>query len=173
MISTVHVIFWGLQAPPQLRNGCLRLTPSSVIIIFAWTNLLTIHGQHVSAGSGNSLRIGAYYFFQCLTLVLCMYEGLKSDCVSDPLLLADLDESKLKLKIFHQQNYAWGSQSTNSRPSQSLSSVIVRTHSSISRSPEKVTLTSRYQMKDRIMIHEIDEYFKLPWEIFESCKSLQ
>ena len=102
-----------------------------------------------------------------------MYEGLKSDCVSDPLLLADLDNSKLKLKIFYQQNYTWGSQSTNSCPSQSLSSVIVRTHSSISRSPEKVNFTSRYQMKDRIMINEIDEYFKLPWEDFESCKPLQ
>jgi hypothetical protein len=28
-------------------------------------------------------------------------------------------------------------------------------------------------MKDRIMVNEIDEYFKLPWEDFECCKPLQ
>jgi hAT family C-terminal dimerisation region len=104
-----------------------------------------------------------------------MYEGLKSDFASDPFLLADLENSKSKLKIFFQKHYARQfSQSTvtNLRPSQSLSSITVRTQGSVSSSPEKVSFTSRYQMKDRIMVDEIEEYLKLPREDFEHCKPL-
>ena len=38
---------------------------------------------------------------------------------------------------------------------------------------EKVNFISRYQVKDRAMVDEVNEYFKLPWEDFESCKPLQ
>jgi hypothetical protein len=100
-----------------------------------------------------------------------MYEGLRSDYAFDPSLLADLDKSKAKLKTFYQQNYARQSQHAILRPSQSLSSVSSR--NSGGRSPEKVNFTSRYQMKDRILVDELDEYFKLPREDFEHCKPLQ
>ena len=103
-----------------------------------------------------------------------MYEGLKSDCVSDPSLLADLDAAKCKLKTFYQQNYVRHSQSTNLQLTPSSSSVISRNSSfSVTGSPEKVNFISRYQVKDRAMFDEVDEYFKLPWEDFESCKPLQ
>ena len=101
-----------------------------------------------------------------------MYEGLKSDWASDPSLLADLDKVKSKLKTFYQQSYMWCSQSTNLQPSQSLSSVTEQ-NSSVSGSPEKVNLTSWYQMKDRIVVDKVDEYLKLPQEDFECCKPLQ
>jgi hypothetical protein len=102
-----------------------------------------------------------------------MYEGLKADCASDPSLLAHLDESRSKLKSFYEQNYSRRhSQSSILRPSQSLSSVSSR-NSSVGGSPEKVNFTSRYQMKDRVMVDEFDEYCKLPREDFECCKPLQ
>ena len=40
-------------------------------------------------------------------------------------------------------------------------------------SPEKVNFISQYQVKDRAMVDEVNEYFKLPREDFESCKPLQ
>jgi hypothetical protein len=100
-----------------------------------------------------------------------MYEGLKSDYMFDPSLIADLDKSKVNLKIFYQQNYAQHLQRAKIRPSQSLSSVSSRNSSG--GSPEKVNFTSRYQMKDWILVNELDEYFKLPREDFEYCKPLQ
>jgi hypothetical protein len=100
-----------------------------------------------------------------------MYEGLESDCGSDPSLLAHLDDSRSKLKLFYQQNYANRLKPSNLRPSQSLSSISSR--SSISGSPERVNFTSRYQMHDRIMVDEFEEYSKLPREDFDSCKPLQ
>jgi hypothetical protein len=96
------------------------------------------------------------------------YEGLKSDCASDPSLLRDLDDAKLKLKAFYQQNYARYSQ----RRSQSLSVVSSRNSSSVG-SPEKVNFTSRYQLKDRVDVDELEEYFKQSREDFDSCKPLK
>ena len=101
-----------------------------------------------------------------------MYEGLKSDCSSDPSLLADLDNAKSKLKTFYQQNYMRCSHATQLQPTPSVS-LVASQNSSVSGSPEKVSFTSRYQMKDRIMVDEVDEYFKLPQEDFEFCKPLQ
>ena len=98
-----------------------------------------------------------------------MYEGLKSDYTSDPSLLHDLDEAKMKLKMFYQQNYARYSQ----RRSQSLSAVSSRNSSSVVGSPEKVNFTSRYQLKDRVTVDELEEYFKQPREDFDSCKPLK
>jgi hypothetical protein len=97
-----------------------------------------------------------------------MYEGLKSDCTSDPLLLHHLDEAKLKLTTFYRQNYARHSQ----RRSQNLSTVSSRNSSCVG-SPEKVNFTSRYQLKDRVAVDELEEYLKLPREDFDSCKPLK
>lgn len=99
-----------------------------------------------------------------------MYEGLKSDYTSDPSLLHDLDEAKSKLKTFYQQNYARFSQRLSQ--TRSLSTVSSR-NSSIVGSPEKVNFTSRYQLKDRIAVDELEEYFKQPREDFDSCKPLK
>jgi hypothetical protein len=74
-----------------------------------------------------------------------MYEGLKSDCTSNPLPLAHLDELKSKLNHFYQQNYAYHFQVTNLQPSQSLSST--SSQSSVAgRPPRKVNFTSWYQI---------------------------
>jgi hypothetical protein len=100
-----------------------------------------------------------------------MYEGLKSDCESDPFLLVDLNRAKAELKTYYRTNYASRARPLPSHASQSTSSISSR--SSSFRSPEKVNFTSRYQKKDRVVIDELEEYFKLPREDFDSCKPLQ
>ena len=39
-------------------------------------------------------------------------------------------------------------------------------------SPQKVNFTSRYQKKDYVVVNELDEYFKLPREDFDTCEPL-
>ena len=100
-----------------------------------------------------------------------MYDGLKSDCESDPLLVRDLNKAKKQLQAFYQTNYANRAQPLLSQPSQSLSSISSQTSSSLCL-PEKVNFTSWYQKKDRVVVDELEEYFKLPCEDFDSCKPL-
>ena len=38
--------------------------------------------------------------------------------------------------------------------------------------PQKVDFTSRYQKKECVVFNELDEYFKLPWEDFDTCEPL-
>jgi len=40
-------------------------------------------------------------------------------------------------------------------------------------SPTKVNFTARYQKKDRLEVDELEEYYKLPREDFDSCNPLQ
>ena len=116
--------------------------------------------------------VSAYNFLPPVLDPRIMYEGLKSDYAFDPSLLADLDQLKSKLKVFYQQNYAQHLQSAKLHPSQSLS-LVSSQNGSVGGSPEKVNFTSRYQTKDRILVDEFDEYFKLPQADFEYCKPLQ
>ena len=100
-----------------------------------------------------------------------MYEGLKSDCETDPFLLVDLDRAKAELQAYYRTNYASRARPLPSHASQSMSSI--SSHSSSFRSPEKVNFTLRYQKKDRVVVDKLEEYFKLPREDFDSCKPLQ
>ena len=53
-----------------------------------------------------------------------------------------------------------------------MSAVSSRNSSSLG-SPEKVNFTSHYQLKDRVDVDELEEYFKQPREDFDSCKPLK
>jgi hypothetical protein len=101
-----------------------------------------------------------------------MYEGLKSDFASDWSLIADLDSAKEKLKSFYQLKYANHTRHSSLQSSQSTSSISSRIGSSHG-SPEKVNFTARYKKMDRVVVDELEEYFKLPREDFDSCKPLQ
>lgn len=103
-----------------------------------------------------------------------MYEGLKSDCESDPTLIKDLHAAKKLLKTFYWKNYANKSRSLPLQPSPSTSSISSGNGSSNSpQSPEKVNFTLRYQKRDRVVIDELEEFFKLPQEDFNSYRPLQ
>ena len=99
-----------------------------------------------------------------------MYEGLDSeeDFATDPDLLAHLAISKEQLQVFFDTNYAPRSRQTVSRQGSSTSV----TSSGSRRSPQKVDFTKRYQKKDRVVVNELDEYFKLTREDFDTCEPL-
>ena len=96
-----------------------------------------------------------------------MYEGLRRDCALDGMLLTDLNNARDQLKTFYNKNYAnrtrrppvWASQLNSSFSSAS---------GSAPHSPEKVNLTSCYQREDRVIVNELDEFYKLPREDFDS-----
>jgi hAT family C-terminal dimerisation region len=94
-----------------------------------------------------------------------MYVGLEEDFATDPDLLGHLATSKERLQVFFNTNYALRSRQSVSRQGSSTSVVS-------SGSPQKVNFTSRYQKKERVVINELDEYFKLPQEDFDTCEPL-
>jgi hypothetical protein len=184
MLSTVHAIFRGLQehirstlaelpdsAPMELRDGLVEAhqklseyyyrSDESPFYTWAASKLVS---------SILALTLFSFNLYAVLDPRI-MYEGLKNDCESDPILLGDLDRSKKQLQAYYRTNYTPSTRPRPPRPSQSLSSLSSRNGNSLG-SPEKVNFTSRYQKKDRVIVDELEEYFKLPREDFESCKPL-
>jgi hAT family C-terminal dimerisation region len=94
-----------------------------------------------------------------------MYEGLEEDFATDPDLLAHLATSKERLQVFFNTDYAPRSRQSVSRQGSSTSVASLG-------SPQKVDFTSRYQKKERVVVNELDEYFKLPREDFDTCEPL-
>jgi hypothetical protein len=94
-----------------------------------------------------------------------MYEGLKVDFATDPELLSHLETSKKQLQVFFNTDYVPHSRQSVGRQGSSTSLTSLG-------SPQKVDFTSRYQKKDRVVINELDEYFKLPQEDFDTCEPL-
>ena len=101
-----------------------------------------------------------------------MYEGLRIDCGTDTSLLADLNASKSKLHSFYLTNYRKNPANSSRAPQRSFSD-LGSSPAPAGRSPEKVNFTSRYQVKDRVAVDELEAYFKLPREDFGTCKPLQ
>jgi hypothetical protein len=129
----------------------------------------SIHGQQVSVVDLFRMIIFSSFVVYLVLDPRIMYEGLKSDFESDPFLIKDLDRAKKQLQAYYRTNHAARAQP---QQSQSSSSIASRNSSSVG-SPEKVNFTSRYQKKDRVVVNELEEYFKLPREDFETCKPLQ
>lgn len=99
-----------------------------------------------------------------------MYEGLESDCQDDSTLLTDLEKAKEQLSAFYNRHYAPRPTRKTVQASPSTSSI---SSTSTCASPEKVNFTSRYHKKDRPVTNELDEYFKLSPEDFQTCTPLQ
>ncbi|KDR65524.1 hypothetical protein GALMADRAFT_148631 [Galerina marginata CBS 339.88] len=84
-------------------------------------------------------------------------------------LVADLAGVKEKLNSFYQENYA-----NYIHPSPLLSSQLASSVSSRSGgSPEKVSFTTRYRKKDRVVVDKLEEYLKVPREDFNSLQTLK
>ena len=97
-----------------------------------------------------------------------MYEGLEEDFAADPDLLGHLVTSKEQLHVFFNTNYAPRSCQSVSRQGSSTSVASLGSR----RSPQKVDFTARYQKKERVVVNELEEYFKLPREDFDTCEPL-
>jgi hypothetical protein len=94
-----------------------------------------------------------------------MYKGLEEDFATDPDLLSHLATSKERLQVFLNTNYAPRSRQSVSHQGSSTSVASLGY-------PQKVNFTSRYQMKEHIVVNELDDYFKLPQEDFDTYKPL-
>ena len=78
-------------------------------------------------------------------------------------------ECKVEIGGILLQNYASQPQLSSLPPFGSFSAFSSQSKSPHG-SPEKVNFTSYYQMKDRVVVNELKEFFKLPGEDFKSCK---
>ena len=94
------------------------------------------------------------------------YEGMKADYSDDPVLRNYLEESKTNLIAYYKENYA-AEEALTPTPITPSSS-----QQSLSGSPQKC-FTSRYRNKSKASVNELEEYWKLPIEDFETCNPIQ
>jgi hAT family C-terminal dimerisation region len=92
---------------------------------------------------------------------------MKVDYADDPTLSDHLEESKTKLIDYFNENYA---NATVLAPS-SAPPVYVQSAPTVG-SPQK-SFTARYRRKEKTYINELEEYFKLPAEDFDSCNPIR
>jgi hypothetical protein len=94
------------------------------------------------------------------------YEGARQDYADDLDLLPYLEYAKSNLHDFYISDYAGHAHPV----SESTSSPV---YSTADNSPSKVNFTLRYKKKDHFFRDELEEYFKLPREDFDTCKPLE
>jgi len=94
------------------------------------------------------------------------YEGLKTDYADDPTLSKHLEHSKANLFNYFDENYATLSPMLSSPPPAPVQVLPV------SGSPQK-SFTARYRRKEKYSTNELEEYFKLPAEDFDTCNPIQ
>jgi hypothetical protein len=75
-----------------------------------------------------------------------------------------LDNAKDQLRQYYQDNYLAKSASVAPQPA------VVETFSG---SPQKVNFTARYKKRPNTLKDEIDEYYRLPLEDFDTCDPIQ
>ena len=95
------------------------------------------------------------------------YEGLKEEYGDDPTLSNHLDESKMNLFSYFEENYATPHSATPSSPPPTVVQALP-----MDGSPQK-SFTARYHRKEKYSTNELEEYFKLPAEDFDTCNPIQ
>ena len=94
------------------------------------------------------------------------YEGMKADYDDDPTLSDHLEHSRSSLFNYFGRNYAKPDDRTLSLASSSSVTSLPAVGS-----PQK-SFTARYRRKDKSSINELEEYFKLPAEDFDTCNPI-
>jgi hypothetical protein len=95
------------------------------------------------------------------------YEGLKEEYGNDPTLSNHLDESKMNLFSYFKENYATPHSATLSSPPPTVVQALP-----MDGSPQK-SFTAWYRRKEKYSTNELEEYFKLPVEDFDTCNPIQ
>ncbi len=97
------------------------------------------------------------------------YEGVLQDYANDPDLLTYLESAKALLHTHYATCYA------NSMPQNvdNYADTTGTVSGALDGSPSKVSFTSKYKKKEQQKCNELEEYFKLPQEDFDSCKPFQ
>jgi hypothetical protein len=89
-----------------------------------------------------------------------------ADYAHDPNLLADLEKAKSALHMFYHNNYSNFTSSTDKCNHSAIASVIQNGL------PQKVDFTARYKQTHYWVSNELEEYFKLGQEDFDTCQPL-
>ena len=99
------------------------------------------------------------------------YEGMKLNYENDLQLAEYLQFSKKDLHTYYESHYA----NQHSAPSQMIDltsqTVVSSAIATSSHSPQK-NFTSHFHRKTKAVVDELEEYFKLPAEDFESCNPI-
>lgn len=183
MLSTTHAIFRGLQEDIKeiLRSLPAHVSPSIKRgLIDAHTKLS--HYYHKYDESPFYTWAACAYSVTDLAMIWCStdsllvldprisYEGMKLDYADDVSLSVYLESSKANLYEYYQTHYA----GKHSAPLQATNPVQPGPSADASarpQSPQK-NFTSRFQRKTKAAINELDEFFKLPQEDFETCNPI-
>jgi hypothetical protein len=94
------------------------------------------------------------------------YEGAKEDYADDADLLEYLESAKELLHTHYTKHYTNQAYSTQETTDAHVPTVT-------DDSPSKVNFTLRYKKKENLLCDELEEYFKLPREDFDTCQPLQ
>jgi hypothetical protein len=94
------------------------------------------------------------------------YEGMRADYADDLALCDHLEQSRFNLINYFNENYANIIPAPLSSPSISIQSAPIAAGS-----PQK-SFTARYRRKEKPSVNELEEYFKLPAEDFDTCNPI-
>jgi len=95
---------------------------------------------------------------------------MKTDYADDSMLSDYLEESKESLVDYFNANYMNTGVLAPSTPPSRLPSISVQS-APTGGSPEK-SFTARYRRKEKSYVNELEEYFKLPPEDFDTCNPI-
>ena len=154
-----HFELYHLALICTFRMAFLLHIISQAITIISLTNPLSISGLHICL----------YHFWLCLAYIPAVfnpritYEGLKLNFANDPVLLADLNKSKLHLYEYYNKYYA-------------ISPVPFKDISNVHPKPSGTSaldFTACYKLIIPDSINELEEYLKIKQKDFKKCDLLR
>lgn len=176
VLSTTLAIFHGLQddiktilcnlatnVSPAIKKGLLDAHEKLSEYYYKYNESLLILGLHVCHS------ISSIHASQLIHAVLdprISYDGMRLNYKSDTLLLPYLESSKDQLQDYYDTHYA----NKYPVPSQitELATMTPRTSAAPLLLPQK-NFTSHFHWKVKVVMNELDKYFKLSPEDFETC----
>jgi hypothetical protein len=163
MTSKISFATFPTQYHPKSSLVSQMHTTSSATTTTNMTHCLSTHGLHVYELPSNS------HFLMAPSSVLdpqISYKALKTDYVDDLMLSDHLEQSKANLFNYFDKHYA-----NANTPMSPAPSTPVPTTPPLEGLPQK-SFTAQYCRKEKSSHNELEEYFKLPAEDFNTCNPI-